>query len=61
MVTLFFKSDMGKGETRQDWPEIHGNFAQLNLVCKKRQGAAESPVLKADSLDAKCVTQCSCK
>lgn len=61
MVTLFFKSDMDKGETRQNWPEIRGNFIQLNLVCKKRQGAAESPLLEVDRLDTNCVTQCGCK
>lgn len=61
MVNPFFRSDMDKGESRQDWPEIHGNFTQLSLVCRTRQLAAKSPLLEVDSLDAKCVTQCGCK
>lgn len=52
---------MDKGESRQDWPEIQGNFTQLSLVCRTRQLAAKSPLLEVDSLDAKCVTQCGCK
>lgn len=42
MVNPFFESDMDKEESRQDWPEIHSNFTQLSLICRKRQLTAES-------------------
>lgn len=61
MVTLFFKSNVDNGKTRQDWSEIHGNFVQLSPVCKKRQLAAESTLLEIHHLDAKRVTQCGYK